>query len=76
MYLELIFTGIKTGRWKVAEVSKIAGLKHVGKIFCVGIQTSKAGRMRELKYKSCRAKIVYRGTEGDKKYCLCRDWNW
>ena len=46
MYLELIFTGIKTERWKVAEVSKIAyvghlGLKLVGKIVYAGIKTSK-----------------------------------
>ena len=26
-----------------------------------------AGRMRKLKYKSCRAKIVYPGTEASKK---------
>ena len=41
-----MFTGIKTERWKVTEVSKIAclgqlGLKQVGKIVCVGIKTSK-----------------------------------
>ena len=46
MYLELIFTEIKTEKWKVAEVSKIAylghlGLKKVGKIVYVGIKTSK-----------------------------------
>ena len=29
MYLELIFTGMKTERWKVAEVSKIAYLGHL-----------------------------------------------
>ena len=59
----------------------ILGLKQAGKIACVGIKTSKvrknyAGfeveRMRELKYKSCRAKIVYPGIEAGKKYCLCR----
>ena len=45
MYLELIFTGTKTERWKVAEVAKlrlpIFELKQVGKIVCVGIKTSK-----------------------------------
>ena len=46
MYQELIFTGIKTERCKVAEVSKNAylehlGLKQVGKIICVGIKTSR-----------------------------------
>ena len=46
MYLKLICIEIKTGRWKVGEVSKIAylghlGLKQVGKIVCVGIKTSK-----------------------------------
>ena len=30
MYLELIFTGIKTERWNVAEVSKIAYVGHLG----------------------------------------------
>ena len=42
IYLELIFTGIKTERWEAAEVrlSKL-GLKQVGKIVCVGIKTSK-----------------------------------
>ena len=43
MYLELIFTGIKTERWKVAEIyrSPFLGLKQVGKIVCVGTKTSK-----------------------------------
>ena len=42
MYQELIFTGIKTEKWKIAEVSKIAsGLKQGGKIVCVGIKTNK-----------------------------------
>ena len=31
-----------------------------------------ARRMRELKYKICRAKIVYLGIEANKKYCLCK----
>ena len=44
--LELNFTGIKTESWKVAEVSSIAylghlGLKQVGKIICVWIKTKK-----------------------------------
>ena len=87
MYLELIFTGIKTERWKVAEVSKIAHLGHlvlkqewkivqgltgVRKMVYAGFE---AWRMRELKYKSYRGKIVYLGIEAGKKYCLCRDWN-
>ena len=29
-YVELIFTGIKTERWKVAEVSKNSYLGHLG----------------------------------------------
>ena len=33
-----------------------------------------AGRMQELKYKSCQAKIFYPGVEAGKKYCLYRDW--
>ena len=43
MYPELIFTGIKTERWKVAEIPKIAyrGLKQVGKMICLDIKTSK-----------------------------------
>ena len=87
MYLELIFTGIKTERWKVAEVSKIAYLGHLGlkqewkivqgstgvrKMVYAGFE---AGRMRELKHKSYRGKIVYLGTEEGKKYCLCSDWS-
>ena len=31
-----------------------------------------AGRMRELKYKSCWAKIIYAGIEAGKKNCLCK----
>ena len=61
----------------------ILRLKQVGKIVCVGIKTSKkdvyagfeAGKMRELKYKSCRTKIIYPRIETGKKYgfSICRD---
>ena len=52
----------------------ILGLKKVEKIVCVGIKTVRkmayagfeAGRMRELKYKSCRTKIVYPGIKAGK----------
>ena len=43
------------------------GLRPVRKIVYVGFE---AGRMRELKYKSCRAKIVSPGIEAGKKYRL------
>ena len=33
-----------------------------------------AGKMLELKYKSCRIKIVCQEMEAGKKYCLFRDW--
>ena len=72
MYLELILTGIKTERWKVAEVSKIAylghlGLKQVEKILCVGLipvrkmvySEFEGGGMWELKHKSCGGKFIY-----------------
>ena len=40
--LELIFTGIKAGSWKVAEVRLSSqGLKQIKKIVCPGIETSK-----------------------------------
>ena len=42
MYLELIFTEIKTERLKAVEVGlSTLGLKQVGKFVCVGIKTSK-----------------------------------
>ena len=43
------------------------GLRPVRKIVYAGFE---AGRMRELKYESCRAKIVYPGIEAGKKYGL------
>ena len=64
---------------KSLKVSQIAylgqlELKHVGKIVCVGIYAGfEAGRMQELKHKSCRGNIVYLGIEAGKKYCLCRN---
>ena len=51
----------------------ILGLKQVGKIICVGIKIYagfEAGGMRELNYKSCKAKIIYLGIEEGKKYGL------
>ena len=46
------------------------GLRPVRIMVYVGFE---ARGMRELKHKSCGAKIVYLGTEGGKKYCICRD---
>ena len=43
------------------------GLRLVKKIVYVVFE---AGRMRELKYKNCRAKIVYPGIEAGKEYGL------
>ena len=61
----------------------VLGLRQIGKIVCIGIKTSKkfyarleAGKMQELKYKSCRTKIAYLGIETGKKYCLRWDWSW
>ena len=58
MYLELMFTGRKTEKWKAAELRlSILGLKQVGKIVCVGIKTSKKdGDWESWNIKSCRAK--------------------
>ena len=42
-------------------------LRAVRKMVYAGFE---AGRMPELKYKSCRAKIVYLGIETGKTYCL------
>ena len=80
MYLELFFTGIKTERQRDVEVPKIAylGIEASGKD-CVGIIRKmvyagfEGGRMRDVKYKSCRAKMVYLGIEAGKKYFLGRD---
>ena len=76
MYLELIFTGIKIKDEKLQRYLRlpILGLKQVEKIVCVGIKPIRktvyagfeARRMRELKYKSCRTKIVYPGIESGK----------
>ena len=58
MYLEIMLTGIKTEKWKAAELRlSILGLKQVGKIVCVGIKTSKKdGDWENWNIKSCRAK--------------------
>ena len=56
----------------------ILGLKQVKKIVCVGRRPARkvvdaafeAGKMQELKYKSCSIKINYPGIEAGKKSCL------
>ena len=52
------------------ERLSVQGLRPVRKIVYAGFEV---GRIRELKYNGCRAKIAYPGIEAGKRYCLCRD---
>ena len=73
MYLELIFTEIKTERWKVAEERlSVEGLKQVRKIVCVEVKTNtKDCLCRVWSRENARVKIVDPEIECKKDW-LCR----